>query len=55
MGRTCLVKTASAVPKTLETAQKMIFNGFWHRANRIDICVAHGQALKNIYIWLETI
>jgi hypothetical protein len=25
----------------------LIFNGFWHRANRIYICVTHGQVLKN--------
>jgi hypothetical protein len=47
IGRTCPVKPASTVPETLEVAQKMIFNGFWHRANRIYICVAHGQVLKN--------
>jgi hypothetical protein len=53
--RTCPIKTASAVSKTLETARKMIINGFWRRPNRIYICVAHGQVLKNkkIYIWLE--
>jgi hypothetical protein len=47
IGQTCLVKTASAVLKTSETDQKIIFNGFWCRANRIYICVAHGQVLKN--------
>jgi hypothetical protein len=52
--RTCSVKTVSVVSKT---TQKLIFNKFWHRANRIYICVAHGQVLKKqyIYIWLETI
>jgi hypothetical protein len=25
----------------------LIFNEFWCRANRIYICVAHGQVLKN--------
>jgi hypothetical protein len=31
----------------------LIFNGFWHMANRIYICVAHGQVLKtNIYIYI---
>jgi hypothetical protein len=59
IGRTCPVKTASAVPKTSETAQKIIFSDFWRRANRIYIyiCVAHGQVLtnKNTYIWLQTI
>jgi hypothetical protein len=52
IGRTCSVKTALAVPKTLETIQKMIFNGFWHPANRIYMCVAHGQVLKNKYIYI---
>jgi hypothetical protein len=50
------VKTASAVPETSKTTQKLIFHGFWRRANRIYICVAHGQVLRNkTYIWLEAI
>jgi hypothetical protein len=54
--RTCLGKTATAVPETSETTRKKIFNGFWCRANRICIGVAHGQVLKNKKnIWLETI
>jgi hypothetical protein len=52
IGRTCLVKTASAVPKTSETDQKIIFNRFWRRANRIYICVARGQVLKNKKIYM---
>jgi hypothetical protein len=47
IGRTCPIKTASAVPETSKTAQKMIFNGFWRRANIIYICVAHGHVLTN--------
>jgi hypothetical protein len=31
---------------------KMIFNGFWHSANRIYICVVHGQVLKSKYIYI---
>jgi hypothetical protein len=50
IGRTCPVKTASTVLESSETARKMIFNRFWRRANRIYICVAHGQVLtKKIY------
>jgi hypothetical protein len=44
--RTCPVKTASAVQKLQKLPKKLIFNGFWHRTNRIYICVAHGQVLK---------
>jgi hypothetical protein len=48
IGRTCPVKTASAVP---ETARKMIFNEFWHRANRIYICGTWTSFEKqNIYM-----
>jgi hypothetical protein len=61
IARTCPIKTTSTVsktlktvrPKTLKTVQKLIFNGFWHKANRIYICVAHEQVFKNqIYIYI---
>jgi hypothetical protein len=55
IGQTCPVKTASAVSETSETIRKLIFNKFCCRANRIYICVAHGQVLKNktyIYIYI---
>jgi hypothetical protein len=57
IGQTCLVKTVLAIPETSKTTQKLIFNGFCCRTNRIYICVAYGQVLKNknICIWLETI
>jgi hypothetical protein len=50
---TCPVKTALAVPKTLETAKNLIFKGSWHRANRRYIYVAYGQVLTNKYIYIR--
>jgi hypothetical protein len=41
IGRTCPVKTASVVLETSELSKKLIFNGFWRRANIIYICVWH--------------
>jgi hypothetical protein len=56
IGQTCPMKTASTVLETSELPKKLIFNRFWRRANRIYICVAHGQILTNKKnIWLETI
>jgi hypothetical protein len=46
-GQNCLDSSGN-----FENYPKMIFNGFWRRANRIYISVAHGQVLKTIYIYI---
>jgi hypothetical protein len=40
--------------KLQKPPENSIFNGFWCRANRIFICVVHGQVMKiKTFIWLE--
>jgi hypothetical protein len=43
----CLGHRPDMSQKLQKLPKKMIFNGFCRRANRIYICVAHGQVLKN--------
>jgi hypothetical protein len=46
-GENCIGRSGN-----FENCKKLIFNGFWRSANRIYICVAHGQVLKNKKIYM---